>query len=203
MLVGVGEKIRIVGGVGRIDEAFVGELDMVGERVNIVDAADAHTQETEEVGGFRPEVFGAFEGGEKQEVGFDNVLADFVFFKGGRHGGKVVVTVKTFADGGFFAFKELVVVTTFETILGLIIEAGERHVFDAVFDDTGEGKFVDRNAGIFTDVVEELDGNKLISDVGVVDGHGVTNHRKRVNNVGLTVAAGLAGMMLLHVTECT
>ncbi len=65
MLVGVSEKIRIVDGVGRIDETFVGELDMVGERVNIVDAADAHTQETEEVGGFRPEVFGAFEGGEK------------------------------------------------------------------------------------------------------------------------------------------
>ncbi len=51
--------------------------------------------------------------------------------------------------------------------------------------------------------MEELDGNELIGDVGVVDGHGVANHGERVDDVGLTVAAGLAGMMLLHVTECT
>ncbi len=50
--------------------------------------------------------------------------------------------------------------------------------------------------------MEELDGDKLVGDVGVVDGHGVADHGERVDDVGLAVTAGLTGVVLLHVAKC-
>lgn len=200
-LVGINQKVRVIFGVGRIDVAFVGEEDAVLRGVDVVDTADAHAQEAEEIGGFGPELFGVLEGGEEKHVGLDDVFADFVVCERVGHGGEVVVTVETFADGGLFAGKKFVIVALLELVLGLVVKAGERHVLDAVFDEAGEGELGDRDAGVFADVVEEHGGDELVGDIVVVNGESVTDHGERVDDVGLAVVAGLTFVPVDHIAE--
>ena len=119
----MGQEVRVILSVGSVDERRVGEPDLVGESVDVVETADAGAEETEEVGGFGPELLAVLEGGQEEQVGLDDVFADFVLGESGRHGGEVVVTVEAFADGGFLALKQLVIEALFQLILGLIVEA--------------------------------------------------------------------------------
>lgn len=201
ILVGIGQKVGVIFGVGRIDVAFVGEEDAVLRSVDVVDAADAHAQEAEEVGGLGPELFGVLKGGEEEYVGLNDVFADFVVCECVGHGGEVVVTVETFSDGGLFAGERFVIVAFLELVLGLVVKAGERHVLDTVFDEAGEGELGDGDVSFFADVVEEHGGDELVGDVVVVDGESVADHGERMDDVGLAVVAGLTFVPVDHIAE--
>lgn len=125
VLGGIGEKVEIVFSVGWVDEALVGKLDAVIESIKIIDAADAHAEESEEVGGFGPEIFGTLQSGKEEAVGFDDVFANLIIGKGGGHGGEIIETVETLTDGGLLALEEFVVIALFELILRFVVKTGK------------------------------------------------------------------------------